>query len=172
MLEEQVSGSFGDEGSLLRAVRLARERGLPVGDVFAPYPIHALDEAMGIARSRLPWVTLAGGLFGMASAIGLQVYTAVVDWPLDVGGKPASSALAFLPITFELTVLCAGLASAAAFLWRSKLYPTAPYRLPAPRVTDDTFVLVLTPAGGRAEEAKQLLIETGAHPIRFAGGQP
>jgi hypothetical protein len=169
MPDERVLGCFGDEVSLLRAVRLARARGLDVEDVFAPYPIHALDEAMGLRRTRLPWITLAGGLVGMAAAIGLQVWTAVVDWPINVGGKPASSGLAFLPITFELTVLCAGLASAGAFFWRSRLNPAAPVRSLAPGVTDDTFVLVLHPAGSYAEEARQLLVDTGAQQIRVEG---
>jgi Protein of unknown function (DUF3341) len=171
MLEERVFGCFGDEASLLSAVRLARERGFAIGDVYAPYPIHGLDEAMGLTRSRLGWVTLAGGLAGMIGAIALQVGTAVVDWPLNVGGKPANSALAFLPITFELTVLLAGLSSAGAFLFRSRLHPLAPVRLLSPGVTDDTFVLVLNPAGGHAESARQFLVEVGATQIRVEGGQ-
>lgn len=171
MAEGRVLGCFGDEASLLRAVKLARVRGLDIEDVFAPYPIHSLDEAMGLPRTRLPWVTLAGGLFGMAAAIGLQVWTAVVDWPIDVGGKPANSGLAFLPITFELTVLCAGLASAGAFFWRSRLYPAAPVRSLAPGVTDDTFVLVLAAPSLHAEGARQLLADTGARQIRVEGRQ-
>ncbi|HEV7515416.1 MAG TPA: DUF3341 domain-containing protein [Thermoanaerobaculia bacterium] len=171
MIEERVLGCFGDETSLLAAVRLARARGLKVDDVFAPYPVHGLDDAMGLSRSRLPWITLAGALAGMVAAIALQVGTAVVDWPLDVGGKPANSGLAFLPITFELTVLLAGLASATAFVWRSQLvHPLAPVRHLAPGVTDDTFVLVLTPASAHAEGARQLLVEAGARQIRVEGG--
>jgi hypothetical protein len=170
--DERISGCFGDEASLLRAVKLARSHGLTIEDVFAPYPIHTLDEAMGLPRTRLPWVTLAGGLFGMAAAIGLQVWTAVIDWPINVGGKPANSGLAFLPITFELTVLCAGLASAAAFLVRSRLYPAAPVRALAPGVTDDTFVLALTAPSAEADEARQLLVDTGARQIRMEGRRP
>jgi hypothetical protein len=108
----------------------------------------------------------------MMAAIGLQVWTSVVDWPINVGGKPANSGLAFLPITFELTVLLAGLSSAAAFLFRSRLYPAAPLRHLAPGVTDDTFVLVLTPVGAPAEGARQLLVEAGARHVRVEGGQP
>jgi len=171
MLKERVLGCFTDEASLLAAVRFARERGFAVDDVYAPYPIHALDEAMGLRRTRLPYVTLLGGLAGMVAAIGLQVWGAVIDWPLDVGGKPANSALAFLPITFELTVLLAGLSSAGAFLWRSRLHPTAPVRHLAPGVTDDTFVLVLDPAGAHAEAARHLLVETGAQHVRVDGGR-
>jgi ActD protein len=171
MLKERILGSFADEASLLAAVRRARDHGLTVEDVFAPYPIHGLEDAMGLARTRLPWVTLAGGLAGIVSAIALQVWTSVVDWPLNVGGKPANSALAFVPITFELTVLLAGLSSAAAFLWRSRLYPAAPIRLAAPGATNDTFVLALDAAGSHGDSVRQLLIDTGAHHVHVDGGQ-
>ncbi|HTQ80184.1 MAG TPA: DUF3341 domain-containing protein [Thermoanaerobaculia bacterium] len=170
MLKERILGSFADEPSLLAAIRLAKTRGLVIDDVFAPYPIHGLDELMGLARSRLPYITLLGALTGMITAIALQVYTAVVDWPLDVGGKPANSALAFVPITFELTVLCAGLFSAGAFLWRSRLFPGASVRLPAPGVTGSSFVLVLDPVAGHADAARQVLVEAGAHQVHIAGG--
>ena len=68
------------------------------------------------------------------------------DWTLNVGGKPDNSTLAFVPISFELTILAAGLATAKAFLFRSRLYPGAPARLAAPRVTDDRFAIVLRSA--------------------------
>ena len=64
---------------------------------------------MGIRRSRLPFVTLLAGLGGLCFALAFQYYTAVFDWPLDVGGKPENSTLAFVPICFELTVLIGGL---------------------------------------------------------------
>src|SRR4051812_37449681 len=98
-------GIYAGERPLLAAVKGARGQGLAIDDVYAPYAIHGLDEAMGIRRSRLALATLAGGLLGLSVAIALEVYCAVVDWPLDVGGKPANSALAFLPIAFELTIL-------------------------------------------------------------------
>ena len=169
----RVLANFLDEGSLLAAVRLARAKGWAVDDVFGPYPVHALDEAMGVRRTRLPWVTLLGGFAGMVAAIALQVGTAVVDWPLNVGGKPANSALAFLPVTFELTVLLAGLSSAVAFVLRARLYPLAPLAAVGhrdPRVTDDTFVLVVDPVGAPVDAARQLLVEAGGRSVRTAEG--
>jgi len=157
---------FDDPERLLAAVAKARGRGWQVADVHAPFPVHGLDGALGLAPSRLGWVTFAGGLAGMLGAVALQVYCNVVDWPLEVGGKPPNSALAFLPVTFELTVLAAGLATAAAFLLRSRLVPRlAPPRLPARRVTEDRFALML--AAGPAEgEARALLEEAGALEVR------
>lgn len=148
-----TAGVYAAQGPLLSAVRRARREGLAIDDVYAPYAVHGLDEAMGIRRSRLGLATFGGGLAGLLGAIALEVYCAVVDWPLDVGGKPANSALAFLPIAFEATILAAALATAAAFLWRAGLHPA---RRPRPAVvglgaTDDRFVLVLA-AGARAHD--------------------
>lgn len=159
--------SFAGETELLAAVRAARERGFQVLDVFTPYAVHGLDEALAAPRSRLPWITLAGGLAGLATAAALQVWAAVVDWPLDVGGKPANSALAFLPISFELTILLGGLATAGAFFWRSGLGRRIEPRLAAPDVTDDALVLVLALAegDGGGEALRELLHAAGAKKI-------
>jgi hypothetical protein len=135
--------TFPHVDGLLRAVRTARREMLRVYDVFAPFPIHGLDDAMGIRHTRLPKVTLIAGLTGLATALTLQFYTNVLDWPLNVGGKPDNSTLAFVPISFELTVLFGGLATVAAFLLRARLYPGKKPWLPDPGVTNDTYALVL-----------------------------
>ena len=78
-----------------------------------------------------------------------------MSWPLNVGGKPNVSTLAFIPITFEVTILLAGLATAAAFLWRSRLYPRQRVAI-AEGVTDDNFVLLLDPAAGSLSQKRLL----------------
>ena len=108
---------------MLAAVATLRSAGVAIHDVFAPYPVHGLDQAMGIRRSRLPFVTLLAGLGGLCFALAFQYYTAVFDWPLDVGGKPENSTLAFVPVCFELTVLIGGLGTVGAFLLRARLFP-------------------------------------------------
>jgi len=158
-----TAGVYETQGPLLSAVRRARREGLAIDDVYAPYAIHGLDEAMGIRRSRLALATFGGGLAGLLGAVALQVYCAVVDWPLDVGGKPANSALAFLPIAFEATILGAALATAAAFLWRTGLHPARRPRTAVAGLgaTDDRFVLVLA-AGARPAAVHELLWGSGA----------
>jgi hypothetical protein len=156
--------TYSDPDSLVAAVRPLRRAGFRVHDVYAPYPIHGLDEAMGIRRSRLPLVTLVAGLSGLAFALFLQFYANVLDWSLDVGGKPDNSTLAFIPISFELTVLAAGLATVAAFLLRARLYPGKPAELAARGVTDNVFALVVRApdsAGGIAR-AREILERCGA----------
>src|SRR5262249_19196138 len=145
--------TFPHVEGLLRAVRKARHEMLRVYDVFAPFPVHGLDEAMGIRHTRLPKITLIAGLTGLAFALTLQFYANVLDWPLNVGGKPDNTTLAFIPISFELTVLFGGLATVAAFLLRAKLYPGKRPWLPATGVTNDVFALVLRKPA--AEETHQ-----------------
>src|SRR5258705_12823336 len=98
---------------------------------------------MGLRRSRLPYVTLVAGVVGLVTAILFQFYAAVFDWALNVGGKPDNSTLAFVPITFEITVLSAGLATAGAFFLRSGLFPGAPARRAGPRVADEEFAMAM-----------------------------
>jgi hypothetical protein len=119
---------------------------------------------MGIRRTRLPWVTLIVGLSALGFAIFLQFYTAVLDWPLNVGGKPNNSSLAFVPICFELTVLFGGLATVAALFLRGRLYPGKRERLIVPGVTNNMFALVLRKkdASFNAQRARQLLEQSGA----------
>ena len=167
MLREFLVGCFADEDGARTAVQRLSARGFRVHDVFTPYPVHGLDEAMGLRRSRLPWMSLAAGVFGLGVAMGLQFYAGVFDWNLNVGGKPDNSTLAFVPIGFELTVLFAGLATVAAFLLRAGLFPGAGARLLAEGTTEDTFAVVLRrrDATFDAGEARRLLMETGARQV-------
>jgi hypothetical protein len=159
--------TFTDPDSLLKAVPLVRREKLRLYDVFAPYPVHGLDEVMGIRRTRLPFVTLAAGLCGLGFALSLQFYANVLDWPLNVGGKPDNSTLAFIPISFELTVLLAGLVTVAAFFLRARLYPGKAEQLAAPGVTDNVFALVVRkPASADAvRRARAIFEECGAATI-------
>ena len=134
---------FADAGTVLNAVAPLRQARFRIDDVFSPFPIHGLDQALQRRRTRLPVVTLVVGLTGLALAIALQAYTNLVDWPMNVGGKPDNSALAFIPICFELTVLLGGLGTVAAFFLRVRLFPGKRPRLPAAGITDDRFALVL-----------------------------
>jgi len=156
-------GYFEDEQRLLEATRWVRGAGFKLHDVYTPYAVHGLDEAMGLRRSRLTWVCFIGGLVGLLCAIGLQYYASVVSWPLNVGGKPPNSAPAFVPLSFELTVLVAGLATVLALFVRSRLFPGA-RALSLPRTSDDRFALAIDTRGTfvDAEEALAALRKLGA----------
>ncbi|MBS2025603.1 MAG: DUF3341 domain-containing protein [Deltaproteobacteria bacterium] len=153
----RLLAQFDSEDSVLAATRAVRERGFTIEDVYAPYAIHGIDDAMGLQPSRLTWVTFLAGLTGLVSMLSFEVWTSAVSWPLNVGGKPFASVPAFIPVAFEFTVLSAGLCTVAALLLRAKLWPgRAPPVLP--RVTSDRFALVtLLPAPDREPELRALL---------------
>lgn len=167
MRRQFIVAVFDSADDLLKAVRRARWNQFRIYDVYSPYPIHEMDEAMGVRHSRLPWVTAISGLAGLALAIGFQFYANVLDWSLNVGGKPDNSTLAFIPITFELTVLVGGLTTLAALFLRARLYPGKRERLPAPDVTNDKFALVIRKRDSSFDihRAKALLWESGAEQI-------
>lgn len=160
---------FSDAHGALTAARELIRSGIEVAEIYGPYPLHEADHLLGRRRSRLPWVTLAAGACGTAMALGLQFYTNIIHWPMNVGGKPAGSLLAFIPITFELTVLLGGLATAGAFLAVSRLIP----RLRPPGllkgVTDDRFALVVDPLapGFDEKEARRIVTAVGGEEIRW-----
>ncbi len=140
---------FAREEDVLAATRAGRESGLRIVDVYTPYAVHGLDEAMGLRPSRLPWACFAFGLVGVGTAFWFQFWAMARSWPLDIGGKPWNSLPAYVPVAFELMVLGAGLGVVAAFLLRSRLLPGKEARPSYHEATNDEFILVLRqPATG------------------------
>jgi len=107
---------FDDPRALLRAAETARDSGFVKMDAYSPFPIHGLDEAIGFRKSRLPMIVLAGGITGALSGFFMQYYAWVISYPLNIGGKPPNSWPAFIPITFEMTVLFAALSAVLGML--------------------------------------------------------
>jgi hypothetical protein len=173
MIERYLVGSFSEPRGMLASVAMLRRAGVAIHDVFAPYPVHGLDEAMGIRRSRLPFATLLAGLCGLCFALAFQYYTAVFDWPLDVGGKPENSTLAFVPVCFELTVLIGGLGTVGAFLLRARLFPGKREELPVLGVTNNVFAVVTrAPRGANdGELARRIMIDNGADDVEEREGE-
>ena len=163
-----IVGSFTAEEDVLGAARAARERGLRVADAYTPYPVHGLAGAMGLRPSRLPWACLAFGLIGAASALSSQFWAMTTSWPMNVGGKPWNSLPAYVPVTFEVMVLLAGLGVVLALFVRCRLFPDKEAAPLFRGVTDDRFVLVLENNGDEfdAHAARQLFHEF--HAVRVA----
>jgi Protein of unknown function (DUF3341) len=170
MAREYLVATYAEPRALVEGVTSLRAHGFKIYDVYTPCPVHGLDEAMGLRRSRLGYVAFAAGAVGLVAAISFQYYAAVFDWTLNVGGKPDNSTLAFVPITFEITILAAGLATAKAFLARSGLFPGAATKLAAPRVTDDTFAVALRWRTNAFDtgEARRVMRDSGAVEITQA----
>lgn len=159
-----VLGVFADESDLLNVTREARESGLQIIDAFTPYAVHGLDAAMGLRASRLPWVCFFAAITGAALKLWFEFWTSMVDWPLNIGGKPWNSLPAFVPVTFEVMVLSAGLATVFVFLLLARLRPGKQPAVAHPRVTDDRFVLVLEETDARFDLAsvRRLFAKHGA----------
>ncbi len=136
-------GVFEREEDILGATRTAREMGLKIADVYTPYAVHGLDRAMGLRASRLPWITFALGILGAGLKVWFEFWTTAVDWPINVGGKPWNSLPAFVPVTFEVMVLFAGVGTVIALFVTRGLRPGRKAKLPVEGVTDDRFALVL-----------------------------
>ncbi|MGH9326317.1 MAG: DUF3341 domain-containing protein [Terriglobia bacterium] len=104
-----VMAEFDNTKDLLEAAHRARAAGYRQVDAFSPLPVEGLSEAVGFPRTSLPLITFIGGLIGCCGGFFLQYYPNAMGYPLDIGGKPFDSWPAFIPITFELTILFAAL---------------------------------------------------------------
>ena len=104
-----VMAEFDTTDAVVMAARRAYEEGYRKMDAFSPFPIEELTEALGIRRTRLPWLIFAGGAAGLIGGFFLQYYTMALDYVHNVGGRPPNSWPAFIPVTFEMTVLLAAL---------------------------------------------------------------
>jgi mono/diheme cytochrome c family protein len=135
---------FDDENAMLDAARQVRDAGYTRTDVFAPFPVHGIDEALGIKPTRLPWFTLAAGLTGTAVAYSMQVWMNGIDYPYIISGKPYISLPAFTPVAFELTVLFAAFTTVFVMFGRNGLprFSNPVFTNPKfDRASDDRFFL-------------------------------
>lgn len=163
-----IVGLFKDPYHLLRAAGEVHRRNFTHCDAFTPYPVHGIDSLLGIKRSKIPWVTLVFALIGCLGGLGLQIWVSAVAWPLNIGGKPFLSIPAFIPITFECTVLIGGLATFAACLFFCRL-PNFHTRAFDKEITNNTFALFV-PAkekGFREQDVKEFLEKSGAYEIKM-----
>jgi len=159
-------GVFDNEDDTLTAIRASRKRGFKIVDVYAPYAVHGVEEALGLSPSRLPWFVFAVGLLGATLKVWFEFWTTAVDWPVNVGGKPFNSLPAFVPVTFEVMVLFAALGAVLSFFVVCRLYPAKRAVLPVAGVTDNRFAVVLEQTDSTFEPAEVQEMFEKLHAVR------
>ena len=163
MVPTRFRASFAAPGLLLEAVKRLKLDGYRVIDTYTPFPVHGMDDAIGLKPSRLPRACLAFAILGLAIALGVQIWTSAYDYPLIVGGKPLAALPAFVPVAFELTVLMAGLGVVASLFLVSGMRPK--FKVPDlhPGVNDDRFVVAAEiRAGASFAMVQSMMADLGA----------
>ncbi len=116
-----LMAEFDNAENLLAAARQAYAEGYRRMDAFTPLPVEGMAEAIGFRRTAVPAIVLLGGVIGCLGGFYLQYWVAVIDYPINVGGRPLNSWPSFIPVTFELTVLTAALFAFFGLLALNKL---------------------------------------------------
>ena len=111
-----LMAEFNSAQNLLDAARKVGEAGFTKTDAYSPFPIHGLSEALGFRERAVAPIVLAGGIAGALAGYGLQYWTQVVAWPMNIGGRPFHSWVSFIPATFEVTVLFSAFAAVIGML--------------------------------------------------------
>lgn len=149
-----VLGFYDDPNDILHVGELARtQEHFKNLDAYTPFPIHGIEEALGIGRSYVGTAARIALLTGWFLGFVLQSWTAAVDWPVIIGGKPYISWPAWIPVTFESGVLMAAFANLFALFFFAHLWPRPKTILLSRRITHDRFVLVI-PTGTPEEEVR------------------
>lgn len=176
-----VPGVFGllaeysDHNALIEAAKKVRDKGYQRWDCYSPFPVHGIDPAMGIRRTRLPWIVLTLGLTGTTTAFTVQWWTNTIDYPWNVSGKPMWSFAANVPIGFELSVLFAAITTFLSMLilnglpkWSSPLDRVKRFA----RSSDDRFFVVIESRDPKFDEkaTRALLEETKADVVEAVPG--
>ena len=167
MADKVMYAMYDDDEVLKDGAKKLVAQGVKINEVFSPFPIHGIDPIIGVKNTRLGIMAFIYGITGtMLATVGMR-YFMVVDWPMNIGGKPNFSylenMLAFIPITFEFTVLCAAHGMAITYLLRNKTLPGIPAQNPDPRTTDDKFVMEVRTSENSQfspEELERMLNET------------
>jgi len=138
-----VVACFDDEDVLFPAVKKVRLAGYKIHDVYTPFAVHGLDHAIGLKETSLHTAGFIYGITGTTIALGGMGWVFAKDWPLNIGGKPHFPLPAFIPITFELTVLISAVGMVLTFCYLCQMAPFVKKHHFHPRATDDFFVMVI-----------------------------
>lgn len=167
MADKVIYAMYDDDMVLLEGAKKLVSKGIYIRDVFSPFPIHGLDLVIGVKQTRLAICAFIYGLVGLTLALSGMYYFMIVDWPMNIGGKPNDffyqNIPAFVPISFEFTVLLAAHGMALTYFIRNWTLPGVQARNPYPETTNDRFVMEIHPQDNNmtVDELAKHLSETG-----------
>ena len=168
-----VVGCFDDEAVLFPAVKKTRLAGYKIHDVYTPFAVHGLDHALGLRETSLHTAGFIYALTGTTTALSGITWILTKDWPINFGGKPHFAFPAWIPITFELTVLFSAVGMVLTFCYLCQLSPFIKKHHFHPRATDDMFVMVIeTTPKTNVEDLKAFLSSNGAVEVSVQVAEP
>lgn len=164
-MKANIIGIFEEEGLLISALKIIRDKNIEIAEVFSPYPIHEVFKIMN-RKTKLQIATFLFAAFGLVLSYFLIYWTSVVSYPLIYGGKPYHSLPSFIIICFVTTICVAIILSVVTFFIRSRLYPGKKPTIIDRRITDNAFVILINTkpemSSGDIKTINSLLKENGA----------
>lgn len=162
-----ILAEFSNPKELTDAAKTITDSGYRNYDTFSPYPIHGIDKAMNLKKSKLGWIVLGHGILGLAGGFLLIMFTMAIDYPMNISGKPLMNVPAWVPVMFELTVLLSAFGAVFGMFYLNglprfnhPLFNSENFK----KATDDGFFVCIESEDPQFEEEKvtKLLKEAGA----------
>ncbi len=169
--ERYVVAEFPTSDALLDGTKAIRQKGLSGIDTHTPYPVHGIEDALGLGRPFIPKIVFGGALMGAFLAYAMMYFMNVIDFPINVGNRPPHSVPAFIPITFELTVLLGGTSAFFGVMALMKLprpyHPIMESEALRRATVDGFFLSILVPEGSDAQKVVDYAREAGASHVEL-----
>ena len=164
-----VLAEFQSPGDLLNAAKSVHDAGIKHFETYSPFPIHGMDDAMGLGQSKLGWIVLMGGLTGLSAGFALQTWVSTSAYKIVYSGKPLFSYQAFVPVTFEIMILFSSFAAVFGMFalnklpeWYHKIFNSVEIN----KATDDGFFLSIDATDENEKAAIHLLEKIGGKSIK------
>lgn len=163
-----ILGSFGDPDEMMHGIDKLQENNIKIFDVFTPMPIHGIEDKLGVKRSRIDVAAFCFGITGTLAGFALIYFCSVIDWRMNIGGKPNFVLPDFIPIMFELTVLFCAFGMVLTYYASTHLFPGRAPRVMDLRATDDRFVVAIDARENTAHDVIDgLLKNAGALEVKY-----
>lgn len=175
MSTKLIYAVYDDPDVTVEAGRTVTDAGVKVNTVYSPFPVHGIDDAIKLPRTRISVAAFMFGAMGATLAALMTWYMLIQDWPMNIGGKPSFSFAenfpAFVPVIFELTILLGAHGMIWTFFFISGILPGAKAKNPDPRTTDDKFVIEIDPSKQPVSEEEIIGMLKGAGAIEINRGE-